>query len=71
MYIAEPFSYGVERYREMLQKAERRRSGRYEGWHLSKAWEAARRAVELLVQFYQREGERCLAFQPACEMGFG
>ena len=72
MYAFDQFSYGVERYQEMLQKAERRRRlGTNEGWHLSKAWEAARRAVEQFVQSYRREAERCLEFQPACEMGVG
>jgi hypothetical protein len=71
MFYDEQLEYRVARYKEILREAERRRPGIDRGWHLYQVWEAVRQAAERLWQSYNREGERCLELQPACEMRFG
>jgi len=74
--------YSVERYRDNLREAERRRTGVYEGWYLFNIWEflyrrtakareVVRQSVEWLWQWLDREGERCIELGPACELNYG
>ena len=63
--------YSLDRYRETLQEAERRRLWTGEGWRASKAIAAVRQAFEWLARWTDREGELCLNLEPACEMRYG
>jgi predicted solute-binding protein len=67
----EQLDYAMARNRDMLQEAERRRTGVYEREYLFNVWEAVRQAAKRLWQSYNRRDELCLELQPACEMRFG
>jgi hypothetical protein len=80
--FGQQLDYGIERYKDMLRDAERRRTGVYEGWYLIDVWEAlhwrtakarefVRQASEWLWQWFEREGERCIELGPACELNYG
>ena len=60
--------YALDRYRETLRYAERRRLWAGTGWRASKAIEALHQAAEWLWQWFDREGERCIELGPACEL---
>jgi thiamine pyrophosphate-dependent acetolactate synthase large subunit-like protein len=60
--------YSLDRYREALREAERRRLWTGAGLRKAKARDVVRRASERLGRWYAREGELCLNLEPACEM---
>jgi len=62
--------YALDRYREALREAERRRLWTGEGLRAAKAREAVRQAFERIGRWYARQGELCLNLEPACEMPY-